>query len=127
MLKRATPECDLGRGPDKGCARSKIEGRMATHVAAPEVFGIRTPNSTAQLARLSRPITSGLVHRPRLFGRLKCISARGVGWVYGPADSGKTSLLATWIEQDGRRPLWYRVEKEGSDASDRELALRREV
>ncbi|MGE5155524.1 MAG: AAA family ATPase [Bdellovibrio bacteriovorus] len=71
----------------------------------------------APLAKLSRPQTAGLIPRPRLFARLDSACARGVAWVSGPSGSGKTSLLATWVETQGRTPLWYRADADDSDAA----------
>jgi ATP/maltotriose-dependent transcriptional regulator MalT/DNA-binding SARP family transcriptional activator len=69
----------------------------------------------ASLAKLSPPQTAGLIPRPRLFQRLDRACARGAAWVYGPSGAGKTSLLATWIEADGRVTLWYRADEDDSD------------
>ncbi len=69
------------------------------------------------LAKLSRPQTAGLIPRPRLFRRLDSGCARGAVWVYAPGGSGKTSLLATWVEAGPRAPIWYRADEDDADAA----------
>ena len=47
----------------------------------------------------------------------KAPARAGAAWVYAPGGSGKTSLLATWVEAGPRAPIWYRADEDDSDAA----------
>ncbi len=70
-----------------------------------------------RLAKLTRPDTTGLVSRERLFSALDQARRFRFAWISGPAGMGKTSLVSTWLDQRGQTALWYRV-----DALDRDPA-----
>ena len=55
----------------------------------------------------------GLVLRQRLFERLSALAAGGVALVCGPAGSGKTVLLRSWLDAEGLadRAAWVSVER----------------
>lgn len=59
-----------------------------------------------------------LVHRPRLFKRLSSVPRGSVALVCGPAGSGKTFLLRSWVEAEGfaDRVAWVAVEQREQDA-----------
>ena len=64
------------------------------------------------------PVTQGLVQRPLLFERLSGGGPGGRGRHSAPAGSGKTELLRSWIEADGRadQVAWVTVERGEHDA-----------
>lgn len=64
------------------------------------------------LAKLAPPRTRHVVKRGRLFDLLDQHAAL---WLYGPPGSGKTTLVASYLEQQGLKPLWFQV-----DGDDRE-------
>ena len=66
-------------------------------------------------ARSSRPILRKAVPRERLFEQLDRFQDGPVIWVSGPAGSGKTTLVSSYL-QDRRIPnLWYQVAEADKD------------
>jgi ATP/maltotriose-dependent transcriptional regulator MalT/DNA-binding SARP family transcriptional activator len=66
------------------------------------------------LAKLTRPKVYDALARPRLFDLLDEAAARPIVWVCAPPGSGKTTLVASYLESRGLRHLWYQVD--GGDA-----------
>src|SRR5215471_10549228 len=64
-----------------------------------------------------RPRLYGAVARERLFGLLDRARERPAICVVGPPGSGKTTLVASWLDQRKLRGIWFQV-----DASDSDLA-----
>ena len=65
--------------------------------------------------RGSRPIIRKAVLRERLFERLDRFQDGPATWVSGPAGSGKTTLVSSYL-QDRRIPnLWYQVAEADKD------------
>jgi LuxR family maltose regulon positive regulatory protein len=64
------------------------------------------------------PARSQWVRRWRLLERLSASPPGGVAFVCGPAGSGKTVLLRSWVEADelGERVAWVAVERGEEDA-----------
>jgi ATP/maltotriose-dependent transcriptional regulator MalT len=71
----------------------------------------------ASIAKLTRPDVSGLVARPRPMGLLDAGSGRPVTWVSGPAGSGKTSLVSSYLAARGLPCLWYQVDEGDADVA----------
>ncbi len=69
----------------------------------------------SHLAKITAPQTSGTVVRDRLFSLLDEDTRRPVLWVGAPAGSGKTTLVASYLE--GRRvpSLWYQCDEGDAD------------
>jgi ATP/maltotriose-dependent transcriptional regulator MalT len=67
------------------------------------------------LAKLSRPRLHQAVARPRLFEALDEACKRPLVWVAAPPGSGKTTLVATYLEHNAVRALWYQVDAGDSD------------
>lgn len=63
-----------------------------------------------RLAKLTRPDSSGRVPRERLFETLDRAMATRFAWVSGPAGAGKTSLVASWLEQRKPTVVWYQID-----------------
>jgi ATP/maltotriose-dependent transcriptional regulator MalT len=66
------------------------------------------------LAKLTRPKVHDALARPRLFAALDEAATRPIVWVGAPPGSGKTTLVAGYLESRGLRHLWYQVD--GGDA-----------
>ncbi len=69
----------------------------------------------AVLTKISRPRLAEILPRERLFSCLDQAAAREVIWVSAPAGSGKTTLVASWL--DGRKlpSLWYQLDRGDGD------------
>jgi len=67
------------------------------------------------LAKLSRPLSPGVLGRERLFALLDEASERTVTWVAGPAGSGKTTLVSTYLENRSLPHLWYQLDEGDGD------------
>ena len=72
------------------------------------------PNPSA-LAKTSRPRLFGVVDRERLFCSLDENRGRPVIWIHGPPGAGKTSLVATYVENRNLKPLWLQVDAGDTD------------
>lgn len=77
------------------------------------------PKRTASIAKITRPYITGIFERPRLFILLDKHRTKRVVWVSAPAGSGKTTLVASWLQSRRKLPcLWYQVdERDGELAS----------
>jgi ATP/maltotriose-dependent transcriptional regulator MalT/DNA-binding SARP family transcriptional activator len=62
------------------------------------------------LAKLTRPKLYDALPRPRLFALLDEAATRPVVWVCAPPGSGKSTLVASWLEARRLRHLWYQVD-----------------
>lgn len=70
----------------------------------------------SNLAKLSQPNIFGVVGRIRLFYLLneKC-NRFPVIWIKGPPGAGKTSLVASYLEECKRPAIWYQIDSGDSD------------
>ncbi|HMA66584.1 MAG TPA: hypothetical protein VKO20_02085, partial [Desulfosalsimonadaceae bacterium] len=67
------------------------------------------------LAKITMPRLQKVLHRQRLFRLLdKSRSYPGI-WVSGPGGSGKTTLIASYIEQHHLPCLWYQIDERDAD------------
>jgi LuxR family maltose regulon positive regulatory protein len=66
-------------------------------------------------AKLTRPSAAGLVRRDRLFRWLDAAARQRIVWIAAPGGSGKTSLVASWLDTRGIRALWYRIDAGDAD------------
>ena len=64
----------------------------------------------------SRPFSSIVLPRERLFKRLDAISAPAVIWITGAPGSGKSALVASYLDCTDERQVWYRLDAAGADA-----------
>ncbi len=65
--------------------------------------------------KLTAPRLPWVYPRGRLFEQLDAAWTTPLIWVSGPAGSGKTSLVASWIEARGYHAHWYRVDESDAD------------
>ena len=68
-----------------------------------------------QLPKITRPGISGVLRRERLFRQLDKSRKQPVIWIAGPAGSGKTTLVSSYLEARGLPCLWYQVDGGDSD------------
>jgi LuxR family maltose regulon positive regulatory protein len=62
-------------------------------------------------AKATPPSCAGLYPRERLFRRLDGAAPGSAVWICGPAGSGKSSLLTSFLTARHRRALWYRIDE----------------
>ena len=69
------------------------------------------------LAKISRPRLPEVLRRERLFRLIDQGRKAAVMWVSGPGGSGKTTLIASWIDSRKIPCLWYRLDEGDGDLS----------
>ncbi|MGE5808136.1 MAG: AAA family ATPase, partial [Nitrospirota bacterium] len=69
----------------------------------------------SQLAKLTRPRPVGVVERKRLFSRLDSLRGKKIIWISASAGSGKTTLVANWLDSRKMPCLWYQADKGDAD------------
>lgn len=69
------------------------------------------------IAKITPPSFFGTYLRERLFRRLDDHGQKPVTWISGPAGSGKTTLIASYLTSKKLPCLWYKV-----DAGDADIA-----
>jgi len=67
------------------------------------------------MSKITRPILTGVFPRKRLFRLLDHMRNNPVIWVSGPAGSGKTTLISSYIETRKIPCFWYQVDEGDSD------------
>lgn len=67
------------------------------------------------LAKITAPSLPRVAHRTRLYRQLDNAGQRQFIWVTGPAGSGKTTLVASYLAHSRRRYLWYQIDAGDSD------------
>ncbi|MBI4768395.1 MAG: hypothetical protein HY787_28020 [Deltaproteobacteria bacterium] len=67
------------------------------------------------LAKITRPRIRGVFPRERLFGLLDETRKYPVTWISAPAGSGKTTLVASFIDTNKIPCLWYQVDEGDAD------------
>jgi ATP/maltotriose-dependent transcriptional regulator MalT/DNA-binding SARP family transcriptional activator len=72
------------------------------------------PENTT-IAKITRPRITGVYQRQRLFKFLDKSRDRPVIWVSGPAGSGKTTLVASYLDARKLPCLWYQVDEGEAD------------
>lgn len=75
-------------------------------------------SGNALLAKIARPQASGILQRERLFRILdQTLSSPSSLWITGPPGSGKTALVASYLESRRLRCIWYQVDDRDADVS----------
>ena len=68
-----------------------------------------------QLAKISRPRLFNVVARGRLFTLLDANRGRPLVWIAAPPGSGKTALVASYLEARTLPGIWYQIDAGDSD------------
>ncbi len=69
------------------------------------------------LAKLSRPNLAGILPRDRLYKLLDQGREKSIIWVGGPPGSGKTTLVADYLDTWAPESIWYQVDVGDSDVA----------
>lgn len=77
------------------------------------------------VAKLSRPRLHDAVARTRLFDLLDDATSRPASCVVGPPGAGKTTLVASWLDDRALPGIWYQVDAGDTDLSTFFYYLRR--
>ncbi|BCS55032.1 BTAD domain-containing putative transcriptional regulator [Geobacter sp. SVR] len=72
---------------------------------------------SASIAKITPPGVADIVQRERLFSLLDKGRDTSLLWLSAPAGSGKTSLIASWLESREIPCIWYQI-----DSGDADLA-----
>ena len=67
------------------------------------------------ITKIIQPRVSGILERKRLFKSLDDCRKQPVTWVSGPGGSGKTTLVASYLDARRLPCLWYAVDAGDSD------------
>jgi ATP/maltotriose-dependent transcriptional regulator MalT/DNA-binding SARP family transcriptional activator len=73
------------------------------------------PERSASIAKITRPRIRGVFPRERLYGLLDEMRQYPVTWISAPAGSGKTTLVAGYLEDKKIPCLWYQVDEGDAD------------
>ena len=69
------------------------------------------------LAKLTRPNLAGVLPRDRLYKRLDHGRDKSIIWIGGPPGSGKTTLVADYLDTWAPESIWYQVDVGDSDVA----------
>ncbi len=70
---------------------------------------------TGLIAKITRPAALGIHPRKRLFRLIDRGARRGLTWISGPPGSGKTSLMASYLESCKQPCIWYQLDERDAD------------
>ncbi|OFX20252.1 MAG: hypothetical protein A2V77_16755 [Anaeromyxobacter sp. RBG_16_69_14] len=97
-----------------------IERSLETPAPPRAGLGALEPTSRSPAvapAKISRPKLPRSLLRSRLLRRLDAARGHSAIWVAGLPGSGKTTLVASWLESRRLRTLWYQVDSGDGDVA----------
>ncbi len=72
-------------------------------------------DKSSSISKITRPQALGIVKRERLFRLLDRGREFPITWITGPAGSGKTALVTSYLDARKLRCLWYQVDERDAD------------
>jgi len=76
---------------------------------------VASGRQTGYRYKTARPRVKGTFRRERLFKLLKRHLSSPVVWISGPAGSGKTCLLSSYLDRRHIPSIWYQADETDSD------------
>jgi LuxR family transcriptional regulator, maltose regulon positive regulatory protein len=67
------------------------------------------------VSKITPPVMTGIFHRKRLFSFLNRMRKQPLIWVSGPPGSGKTTLVASYVQTREAGCLWYQMDGAAAD------------
>ena len=93
------------------CGREKL-------ITAHEAYaGPPAQTSMLPIAKITRPHASNILRRERLFRVLDEARSLTATWITSPAGSGKTMLVASYLDDRALPCLWYRADSGDTDTA----------
>jgi ATP/maltotriose-dependent transcriptional regulator MalT/two-component SAPR family response regulator len=74
-------------------------------------------HKSSAVVKITRPKVSGIVLRERLFKSLDSGRKNPIIWLSAPAGSGKTTLIASWLDAKKLPCIWYQMDEGDADLS----------
>lgn len=72
---------------------------------------------SVSIVKITRPSAAGILARKRLFRSLDSGQEHPLTWISGPAGSGKTALIASYLDARKLPCLWYQVDEGDADVA----------
>lgn len=98
--------------PGRGRARGQPAGEHTDEIDG----GRRQRRPEPVLAKLSPPRLHDVYRRSRLFVQMdRAHRSATATWIAAPGGSGKTTLVASWLQARKLRCAWYRIDRSDAD------------
>ncbi len=99
-----------------GTAYSNKDRSLLGAAASQVTYLLDAEQRRTSIAKITPPgIASSILLRTRLFESLEQGWERPVTWISGPAGSGKTTLIASYIASRNPPSIWYTVDEDDGD------------
>jgi LuxR family maltose regulon positive regulatory protein len=104
----------FGKSSDSGGFKAASGGETAKNAKPPAVTAEYAPGRIS-ITKIIPPKSEGAYPRSRLFRLLDSNRRFPVTWISGPAGSGKTTLVASYLSHRELPAIWYRVDEGDAD------------